>query len=129
MTMRSPVRHSAQRLARRPLLFESLEARELLSISVMPPHVNVRSVNHGRGVATVVVLGDATLDASTIDVPSLVLTATPDGRQLHLRGTPRLEDVDGDGDQDLVMKFRRSELRGILGSSVSTVDVTIDVQG
>ncbi len=110
------------------LVLESLESRRVLSgVAVMPHQIALASVNHGKGVATVAILGDSTLNVSTIDSASLRVTATPSGGgasiTLHLKGSPRVETVSGTTSPDLVLHFTRSQLQGLAGQ------VTIDVQG
>ncbi len=110
------------------LSFDTLEPRQLLSVSVSPHQMSHRTVAHGHGRATVRILSDASVDATTIDVPSLKVIATPDGRHLKLDSTVEVGDVNRDGHTDLIVRFRRSELAGLLGSA-HAVDVVIDVQG
>lgn len=115
-----------------PVQLERLESRDLLSVTVQPQQVALPSITHGNGVVTVFVTSDANLNAGTIDKSSLALTATtPDGTQhtLHLSGKPHLAGSASSGHSSLILKFRRSELSGLLGTSDSSVNVTIDVQG
>src|SRR5436309_1080445 len=101
---------------RRPVLnLETLESRELLSVSVTPSHVNIPPLVGERAVK-VAILSDANFDANTIDAAGLKVTATPDGRQIQLTGTPRLRDVNGDGRKDLVAKFDLNQLSGLMTS-------------
>lgn len=122
------MRSSANRRGAFACSLESLEYRRVLSgVSVMPHQIAMSSITHGHGVATVVVLGDSNLDVSTIDAASLTLTATPSGgtspQTLQLKGSPQVEDTNGDGSPDLVLHFTRSQLKGLTGQ------VTLDVQG
>ena len=110
------------------LVLESLESRQVLSgVAVMPHEIALASVNHGKGVATVAVLGDSTLNVSTIDSASLTVTATPTGGgasvTLQLKGSAKVETVSGTMSPDLILHFTRSQLQGLTGK------VTIDVQG
>src|SRR5205814_159866 len=83
------------------------------------------SVERGNGVITVFVRGDSNLDLSTVDLSTLTLTATPSSgtaKTITLRRTPKVEAEAQDGGSMMVLKFSRSQLKGLTGT------VTIDVQ-
>jgi hypothetical protein len=67
-----------------------------------PNSINPKS----KGVIPVAILTDSAFDATTVDLASLAFG--PDGAaEAHGRG--HIEDVDGDGDDDLVLHFRTRE--------------------
>jgi hypothetical protein len=101
---------------------EELEDRQLLSVTVTPGHINLKSAGHGHGVFTVRVVNDGTTATTnlinagsslTVDVVSSSGTDTPLGAPLSSKAT-------GDG---LQLKFSRSVLK-TLPSGTYTVKVS-----
>jgi len=68
----------------------------------LPNRINVKS----RGVIPVTILTTSTFDATTVD-PLSVTFGPHDAAEAHNRG--HFEDIDTDGDQDLVLHFRIQE--------------------
>ena len=88
-----------------------------------PNALNVKS----KGVLPVAILTTDTFDASTVDPETMELCYT-DGCVNPLRWA--LEDVDGDGDIDMVLKFKTQE---IVAQNLSTLDpgdvATLELEG
>ncbi|PTL84493.1 alpha/beta fold hydrolase [Vitiosangium sp. GDMCC 1.1324] len=76
----------------------------------------------GTGALEVAILGDATLDARTVD-PSTAFLSDPDGSapSVSAEATLREEDVNGDGQVDAVLRFPLPTLveQGVLHAEVS----------
>ena len=66
---------------------------------------NGRGRSGGNGVAVVSILTTDSFDATTVDGSTVTLG---DAAETHGKGHP--EDVDGDGDTDLLLHFRQSEI-------------------
>jgi hypothetical protein len=92
---------------------EELEARRLLSVSVLPQHINLNTVNHGHSVLTIRVSSDASSTTnSLVNAPQSSLAVDvldASGHDTSL-GTPlSVHPVGG----DLLLKFSRSVLHGL----------------
>jgi hypothetical protein len=112
---------SEKRNGRRRVLpaVEQLEDRELLSVTVMPHRIDIHSVRHGHGVFAVRVLSDDPSGAQLIQAASRVFAVG--GRALTPMDS-QSGDVNGDGTPDLILHFRRRDLRGLArGSYTLTV--------
>jgi hypothetical protein len=118
---------------------EQLEDRQLLSVTVTPPVLNLKSIEHGHGVFTVRIVSD-TPDAKTLlQSPStLTATLTEGGTTIDLgtalgstNGPVHVlsQDFNGDGVNDLILQFRRSTLKDVTAGTatltVSTSSTTI----
>ena len=92
---------------------EELEGRQLLSVTVLPGHINLKSAGHGHGVFTVRVVRDGTqattnlLNAAPGSLSLAVLDSSGNSTPL---GQPLSSQSGGDG---LVLKFSRSALSGL----------------
>ncbi len=85
---------------------------------VLKPRLGSRGHGTGQGVVPVVVLGDATFDVTTLDQASVrfgpagaapLHVGAADGAADPTAKCARTEDLDGDGDLDLMFKFRLGE--------------------
>jgi hypothetical protein len=104
---------------RRPLLaVEQLEDRQLLSVTVTPPVLNIKSIEHGHGVFTVRVTGNDTNGMTLAHATSLTetFTETTSGGTVTLTPKP-LRKTSAGG--TLLLKFRRSDLKGLSGGTVT----------
>jgi hypothetical protein len=101
---------------------EELEARQLLSVTVTPGHINLKSAGHGHGVFTVRVVNDGTQATTNLlkAGPSLAVDLLDSSGNDTSLGAPRSSHATGDG---LVLKFSRSVLNG-LQSGTYTVKVS-----
>jgi hypothetical protein len=86
---------------------EQLEARQLLSVSVLPHNINLHGAEHGNGVFTVKVLGDTQAGKDLVSASSL--TFTVGGVTL----TP-IRQHSFDHNSGLILKFRRSDLATLM---------------
>jgi hypothetical protein len=73
-----------------------------VTVDIKPGDDNNRVNTRSRGVIPVAILSDADFDATTLDVSSL--SFGPDGASTAHSG--HIEDVDDDGDDDLMLHFR-----------------------
>jgi hypothetical protein len=92
---------------------EELEDRRLLSVSVLPGRINLKSAGHGHGVFTVRVVPDgtqATTDLLGAAPGSLTLSVLDASGNSTPLGQPRSSRSGGDG---LVLKFSRSAVGGL----------------
>jgi hypothetical protein len=101
---------------------EELEGRQLLSVTVLPGHINLKSAGHGHGVFTVRVVNDATQATANLlaALGTLSVSAVDSSGTSTSLGSPLLSQSTGDG---LVLKFSRSALKG-LASGTYAVQVS-----
>ncbi len=99
----------------------SSSATQTVTVEPFPVVVDIKpgnsnnSVNHrSKGVIPVAILSDANFDATGIDVSSL--SFGPDGASTAHNG--HIEDVDGDGDDDLMLHFR-TQATGVSNSTTA----------
>jgi hypothetical protein len=98
---------------------EELEGRQLLSVALLPGHINLKTVNHGHAAMTVAILSDsneatsnllkAPQDSLSVSVVDSGGTSTSLGQPLSVRSA----DVNGDGVADLLLRFSRSTLKNL----------------
>jgi hypothetical protein len=103
---------------------EALEDRQLLSVTVRPPHINLHSIQDGHGVFTVRLVSDTSVAKTLLGKPTSLIETFTEGSTSKVL-TPirtRSEDVNGDGVADLTLKFRRSDLKAF---TAGTVTVTV----
>jgi hypothetical protein len=110
----------------RPVV-EQLEDRRLLSVTVLPGQLNLKSAGHGHGVFTVRLLGNTSAGKILVqdNASALQVSVTVNGTTQSL-GSPLRTHVLGDGDTSspgLLLKFHRSVLQG-LSSGPATLTVT-----
>ncbi|MDH3295615.1 MAG: hypothetical protein OER95_14950, partial [Acidimicrobiia bacterium] len=80
-----------------------------------------RGQGRGNGVAVVSILTTDSFDATTVDGSTVTLG---DASETHGKG--HAEDVDGDGDKDLVLHFRQSEIGDLSGDACMGMSVPIN---
>ena len=107
---------------RASLAVEQLEDRQLLSVAVTPPAINIKTIEHGHGVFTVRVLADDTNGMTLAHSTSLTETFTEatSGGTVMLTPKPVSETPAG---ETLLLKFKRSDLKG-LGAGTVTLTVS-----
>jgi hypothetical protein len=91
---------------------EELEGRQLLSVTVLPGHINLKSAGHGHGAFTVRVVNDGTQATANLLAAQGGLTVSvvdSSGTSTSL-GSPLSSQPTGEG---LVLKFSRSTLKGL----------------
>jgi hypothetical protein len=92
---------------------EQLEGRELLSVTVLPGHINLKSVSHGHSVFTVRIRQDAApATGNLLSAPQASLTVQvqdSSGNDTSL-GTPLSVHTT---DHGVLLKFARSALSGL----------------
>lgn len=118
---------------------EQLEERRLLSVTVTPPVVNLKTTEHGHGVFTVRIVSDTQAAKALLQSPStLTLMVTEGGGSggttISLgtsvgssNGPVKVlaRDFNGDGVTDLMLKFPRSVLTGLTaGAATLTLSST-----
>jgi hypothetical protein len=104
---------------------EELELRDLPSVTVTPPVLNLKSAVNGRGAFRVLVLSDTATAAAVLGGTNLTITVTDaNGKEITLGDPERSRSFDrnGEGILDRQLKFRRSELKG-LAAGTATVAV------
>jgi hypothetical protein len=117
---------------RTALAVEQLEDRRLLSVTVTPPVLNLKTVGHGHGVFTVRLVSDTEAGKALLQsLSSLTASVTQGGTAISLGTSPGAAngpvsvlsaDVNGDGTPDLTAKYRRSALKGLAaGTATLTV--------
>jgi hypothetical protein len=101
------------------LAVEPLEDRCLLSVALLPGHLNIKTVKPtSHAVMTVQILSDTTAGANLLKAPQSDLAVSVLDAQGHATalGQPlsvRSQDVNGDGVADLRLTFSRSTLKGL----------------
>jgi hypothetical protein len=109
---------------------EELEHRQLLSVALLPGHLNLKTVHNHHAVMTVRVVGDTTAGANLIkSQQSLVVNVVDASGTAHALGTPLRTRLLGtqSGTQVLVLKFRRNALDTAVSNltpGTSTLQVT-----
>jgi hypothetical protein len=91
---------------------EELEGRQLLSVTVTPGHINLKSAGHGHGVFTVRVVNDGTQATANLLAAQAALSFSAvdsSGASTSL-GSPLSSHSTGAG---LVLKFSRSALKAL----------------
>jgi hypothetical protein len=107
------------------LRVEQLEARQLLSVTVLPGQVNLKSVNHGNGVVTVRVFADTTAGMTLVSATApLVYSVLGSTGMSHALGTPL--STHPAGPEALVVKFRRSAFQGLTAAGLTLQVATQD---
>ncbi len=103
------------------LRVEELESRQLLSVAVLPSHINVKTVKpSSHAVLTVQVLSDTTAGKNLINAqassPLTFNVLDASGAVVRSLGQPtsmHSADLNGDNIADLLFTFRRSDLHGL----------------
>jgi hypothetical protein len=90
----------------RPMV-EQLEARQLLSVTVLPGNINLRGAEHGHGVFTVKIISDTQAGTALLNAASRTFMV---GNVTLTPVRTHTVDLNGDGVPDLILKFRRSDL-------------------
>jgi hypothetical protein len=111
---------------------EQLEARQLLSVTVLPGHINLKSASHGNGVVTVRVLADTSAGKTLVSATNpLVYSVIDKNGTSHALGTPL--STQPAGTDALIVKFRRSAFQGLnpgaLTLQVATQDGSTEETG
>jgi phosphatidylserine/phosphatidylglycerophosphate/cardiolipin synthase-like enzyme len=105
------------------LAVEELESRQLLSVTVAPGRINLKSIEHGNGAFHVRVVSDTTAAADALQSGSpLVLTLTDQNGKSITLGSPehvKSKDLNNDGIADQTLKFRRQALQGLAAGLVT----------
>src|SRR5262249_21712840 len=86
---------------------EQLEDRQLLSVSVLPHNINLKGAQHGNGVFTVRIISDTQAATDILKAASQTFTV---GDVTLTPVRMRSVDLNGDGVNDLILKFRRHDL-------------------
>jgi hypothetical protein len=86
---------------------EQLEDRQLLSVSVLPHNINLKGAQHGNGVFTVRIISDSQAATDILKAASQTFTV---GDVTLTPVRMRSVDLNGDGTNDLILKFRRHDL-------------------
>jgi hypothetical protein len=104
---------------------EQLEARQLLSVTVLPGHLNLKSANHGNGVLTVRVVADTTAGKTLVSATAPLVYSVIDATGMsHALGTPLATHPAGTG--ALVVKFRRNAFQGLTAGAMTLQVATQD---
>lgn len=98
---------------------ETTTVAHLAEVDVKPDSADNPVNPTVKGVLPVAILNTSNLDGSDIDVSSLRLTATEDGVGAPAAHGGHYEDVDDDGDLDLVIHFKNEDIG--LDAETSTV--------
>jgi hypothetical protein len=100
------------------LAVEQLEDRQLLSVTITPPVLNLKTLGHGHGVLTVRILGDDANGKALVQSTSLTetFTETTGGSTVTLTPKPVRQTSAGG---TLLLKFKRSDLKGLSAGSVT----------
>jgi hypothetical protein len=102
---------------------EQLEARQLLSVTVLPDNINLRGAQHGHGVFTVKIISDTQAGTDLLNAASrtfMVGSVTLTPVRTHT------VDLNGDNVPDLILKFRRSDLATLTpGQQTLTVSAAV----
>src|SRR5262249_20345205 len=110
------------------LRVEELESRDLLSVSVLPHKINLKSGGPGHGIFTVRVVSDTTTAATVLQ--SGTPTFTVDGSTTLTPVSSKSVDFNHDGTSDLLVKFRRSALANLKpGTHTLTVGASSSASG
>jgi hypothetical protein len=86
---------------------EQLEDRQLLSVSVLPHNINLKGAQHGNGVFTVRIISDTQAATDILKAASQTYTV---GDVTLTPVRSHSVDLNGDGVNDLILKFRRHDL-------------------
>lgn len=97
------------------------KAEQVVAIDVKPGSAVNPIQLSAKGVVPVAVLGAADLDAATVDPASLVFAGAPVARLGSGGPQASLQDVDGDGQLDLVAKFPTTALMLEVGDAAATL--------
>jgi hypothetical protein len=109
-----------------------LTSLALAQVIIVPVDIDIKPTSlrnpvnpKSRGVIPVAILTTATFDATTVD--PLSVEFGPDGAtEAHARG--HIEDVDGDGDLDLLLHFR-TQATGIVCGDTEASLIGLTVSG
>jgi hypothetical protein len=109
------------------LEFDPLDEPTAVAIDVKPGSA-VNPINPGsHGVIPVAILTDPNFDALSVDVATVRFSGPTGAAEAHGKGHP--QDVDGDGDVDLLLHFRTQDSGITCGDTTTTlVGTTIDGQ-
>jgi hypothetical protein len=103
---------------RASLAVEQLEDRQLLSVTMRPPVLNIKTIDHGHGVFTVRILGDDANGKTLVHSTSLTATFTETiGKSTVTMTAKPVRQTSAGG--TLLLKFKRSELKGLGGGTVT----------
>jgi hypothetical protein len=118
----SGMRNPSGNSRRASLAVEQLEDRQLLSVTITPPVLNIKTTEHGHGVFTVRVIGDDANGKTLVHSMSLTETFTETMGNSTVTLTPKpVRQTSAGG--TLLLKFKRSDLKG-LGAGTVTLTVS-----
>jgi hypothetical protein len=112
---------ATRNLNRARVSVEQLEDRRLLSVTVTPPRINLKSIDHGEGVFTVRISGTDTTTAALLHSPTSLTETVTESSAMATLGKPLRMVTTGNG--TLMLKFRRSDLKP-LGAGTATLTVS-----
>lgn len=92
------------------------------------PHNRINLTGVGQGFVTVAILSTPDIDATTVEIASVLLGSVPVAKKPNGTWQSRVEDVDGDGRSDLVLMFERAQLKATGDLTPLTSSLTLHAE-